>query len=221
MKSDPMGGGQEPSFDLDDEVRLMYDAAWKKAETFFDWRHKVMAFSISVVGAGIVATGWLISNHSSNILIGILLLFLAAVLVMVFFMDQRVSKHMENAYRVGADIERGIRAGRPDWRGFGQLPFEALDHLRYRDVTPTAGGNDELGNAKSSREAGDASAPTPPSAETDRRRKLNFGSLTFVLGVSYIIAASVLFVFGVLIAAGVVDVTHDTPQKIEVVRSLR
>ncbi|MEJ7786648.1 MAG: hypothetical protein WKF96_17745 [Solirubrobacteraceae bacterium] len=66
--------GDDPSGQaLNADARLIYEAAWRKAETFFEWRHKVMTFSVSVVGAGIVAAGWLLNNDSVRVIVGALL----------------------------------------------------------------------------------------------------------------------------------------------------
>jgi hypothetical protein len=200
-----------------EDQHLLYDAAWRKAEVFFDWRHKLMTFAITVAGAGIIAAGLLINNDASDTFVGLLLLFLAGVLAMTRLMDTRIALHMKAAYEIGSFIEHSIRASDERWKGSeGILPFESLQLLRL--AGPTSTQSSEAGSDEDPASVEIVSAPDEHGQANEDDR----GSLTVVLNRAYGIAATVLASVGLLIVFGAIEISSgDKPQKVELVRPSR
>lgn len=184
------------------DLDLLYQSAWNKAQIFFDWRHKLMVFSFTATGGGIVAAGWLIDKQADERLVGLLFLFLAALLVMTWAMDDRVAYHMEGSYRAGAFVEQKLLARTNEsWPREGEakrdvaLPFEDLLKKRYGE------------DAKDWKDA-----------RADRRASV--GTITWILKTAYLGIAVILAVVGVLLASPVIDTTtqKDDPQLVKIVR---
>jgi hypothetical protein len=203
----------------DDDLALIYDVAWRKAATFFEWRHKVMTFTVAAVGAGIVAAGWLLDKNASQYIVGGLLLFLAGLVVTTWMMDQRVSVHMRDAYEVGSYVEQILTGGGAE-RGrlaHQRLPLGALLDRRRHGSSAIAKSGDTsatsptLANRLSSDSV--ASGPAKESPQPDG------GSLTAVLSRAYVVTAVVLAISGILIAAGGVALNSgDGVTEVEIVQ---
>ena len=178
------------------QVALLYDGAWRKAEVFFEWRHKLMAFTATVVGAGIVAAGWLIDKGVSNVVVGFLLLFLAGLARVSGSMDHRVAEHMRDAYLAGAWVEHKI-TGRPDPRKRPQpaddLPLAAL--LTRRDST-----------AVLRRPKWQALCLPVVAVKQRISPSQDSGSLTTILDRAYFVTSVVLAVAAILVGGGIVRI---------------
>lgn len=103
--------------------RLIYDAAWRKAEVFFEWRHKLITLAVGVVGGGLLAVAWLSDQNVSSNVVALVFLFMAALLLLTSAMDRRIATHMADAYAAGSAVEQALKNEMDD---NGELPFTAL-----------------------------------------------------------------------------------------------
>jgi hypothetical protein len=94
------------SVDTTEKQSLLYQENAKVAATFWEWRHKIMTYTFSVIAALLGLTAWLHAHqHKAGWLeavpigFGGMLAFLAAGL------DARNAQILHHCYRIGAEIE--------------------------------------------------------------------------------------------------------------------
>lgn len=97
----------------EENVRLLYEKAFEMLTIFLDWRHKTMTIGFTVLAAAIALGEWLLKNQKQHWTLAAPLFAAALFCVVVRRFDQRNQTILNDAYRVGAGLERrlGARSG--------------------------------------------------------------------------------------------------------------
>lgn len=87
--------------------RVMYEHAQRVLETFLDWRHKVVVFTLTVVSALVAVSGWMYQHDLRRAVAGPLLLAgLQTVASMI--LDRRNAQIIEACYDHGPQLARRL-----------------------------------------------------------------------------------------------------------------
>jgi FtsH-binding integral membrane protein len=120
--------------DTTEKQSLLYQENAKVAATFWEWRHKIMTYTFSVIAALLGLTAWLHAHqHKAGWLeavpigFGGMLAFLAAGL------DARNAQILHHCYRIGAEIES-------EWHNQTNPLFHGPDGGTFQAILASSGG---------------------------------------------------------------------------------
>ncbi len=93
--------------DTQENFRMEYQELAKLMHVFFDWRHKILARFMLMVGAVLLSAQWLVTNSLQNY-VAVPLFIGAGASVLALFMDRVNQRIIRMCYESGESLEQKI-----------------------------------------------------------------------------------------------------------------